>query len=101
MSGSGTDDCHTLRYALELDDETWTPVQKLRRVMDESTRQWVYRPVDEASGDVITKEAFEARRREERRLRAEADPRKTAEFRAERIRDVRFGSWPGPYHSNF
>ena len=36
MSGSGTDDCHTLRYALELDDETWTPVQKLRRVMDDA-----------------------------------------------------------------
>ena len=53
--------------------------QTLRRVMDESTRQWVYRPVDEASGDVITKEAFEARRLEERRLRAEADPRKQAE----------------------
>ena len=53
--------------------------QTLRRVMDESTRQWVYRPVDEASGNVITKEAFEARRLAERRLRAEADPRKQAE----------------------
>lgn len=36
MSGIGDDDCHTLRYALRLEDETWTPVQKLRRVINDT-----------------------------------------------------------------
>jgi hypothetical protein len=43
--------------------------QTLKRVMDDATKQWVYRPVDEASGEVISKEAFEARQREERRTK--------------------------------
>ena len=53
--------------------------QTLKRVMDDTTKQWVYRPVDVASGQVISKEAFEAQKREERRVRAENDPRKQAE----------------------
>eukprot|EP00740_Mantoniella_antarctica_P001964 CAMPEP_0181363588 /NCGR_PEP_ID=MMETSP1106-20121128/8831_1 /TAXON_ID=81844 /ORGANISM="Mantoniella antarctica, Strain SL-175" /LENGTH=235 /DNA_ID=CAMNT_0023478041 /DNA_START=217 /DNA_END=920 /DNA_ORIENTATION=- len=53
--------------------------QTLKRVLDDTTKQWVYRPVDEASGQVISKEAFEAQRREERRVRAENDPRQQAE----------------------
>ena len=32
------DDCETLRYALTLEDETWTPVQKLRRQIDDLVR---------------------------------------------------------------
>ena len=51
----------------------------MKRVMDDTTKQWVYRPVDVASGQVISKEAFEAQKREERRVRAENDPRKQAE----------------------
>jgi len=35
MSGTEADDCETLRYALALEDETWNPVHKLRRVIDD------------------------------------------------------------------
>ena len=51
----------------------------LKRVMDNETRQWVYRPVDESSGKVISKEAFEAMKREEAKARWESDPKRQAE----------------------
>ena len=50
----------------------------LKRVMDNETRQWVYRPVDE-SGEVISKEAFEAEQGEEAKARWESDPKRQAE----------------------
>lgn len=53
--------------------------QTLKRVMDAASKQWVYRPVDKASGEVISKAAFEEKQREERRMRAENDPKKQAE----------------------
>ena len=42
MSGIGEDDCTTLRYALYLEEETWTPVQKLRRVINDSRNLLLY-----------------------------------------------------------
>ena len=47
------------------DDVVQMGGKTLKRVMDNETRQWVYRPVDESSGKVISKEAFEAMKREE------------------------------------
>jgi hypothetical protein len=50
----------------------------LRRVFDEASKRWVYRPVDEASGETISKDVFEARRREEEAARRASDPRHRA-----------------------
>ena len=50
----------------------------LRRVLDEASKRWVYRPVDAASGETISKEDFEARRREEEAARRASDPRHRA-----------------------
>ena len=50
----------------------------LRRVFDDSTKRWVYRPVDESSGDVISREDFESRRLAEANLRKANDPRHKA-----------------------
>ena len=50
----------------------------LRRVFDEASKRWVYRPVDEASGETISKDVFEARRREEEATRRASDPRHRA-----------------------
>ena len=46
----------------------------LRRVLDEASKRWVYRPVDAASGETISKDDFEARRREEEAARRASDP---------------------------
>ena len=53
--------------------------QTLRRVLDESTGAWVYRPVDEASGRVVSKADFESQRADERRRARESDPKLKAE----------------------
>ena len=60
------------------DDVVQMGGKTLKRVMDNETRQWVYRPVDE-SGEVISKEAFEAMKREEAKARWESDPKRQAE----------------------
>jgi hypothetical protein len=52
--------------------------QTLRRVFDEATKSWVYRPVDETSGRTISKEDFESRRREEEAQRRASDPKHRA-----------------------
>ena len=36
MSGNDADDCHTLYHALNLLEETWTPIQALSRVIEDS-----------------------------------------------------------------
>ena len=61
------------------DDVVHMGGKTLKRVMDNETRQWVYRPVDESSGKVISKEAFEAMKREEAKARWESDPKRQAE----------------------
>ena len=61
------------------DDVVQMGGKTLKRVMDNETRQWVYRPVDESSGKVISKEAFEAMKREEAKARWESDPKRQAE----------------------
>ena len=60
------------------DDVVQMGGKTLKRVMDNETRQWVYRPVDE-SGEVISREAFEATKREEAKARWESDPKRQAE----------------------
>ena len=56
------------------------------RVKDAATGKFVYRPVDESSGHVQTKEEFEKQKAEERRRRLEADPKRQAEMEKKWVR---------------
>ena len=57
------------------DDTVIISGQTLKRVLDADTKQWVYRPIDARSGETVSREAFEAAKREAREARLENDPR--------------------------